>query len=84
MHVRHGQISDSTEDAMHRLVESAHADGFDDGFRAGVARAVAVIQREAGMAKGTSSDALFAAALTALHDGDVESAKRADQRRAAA
>ena len=81
-HVRDGKISDKTEDVMRRLLESAHADGFDDGYRAGIRRAVSIIQREAGAAKGSVSDAMFAAALVALHDGDAETAKRAEQRAA--
>jgi hypothetical protein len=45
MHVRDGQISGGTEEIMRKLLESAHADGYEDGYRAGIQRAVALMQQ---------------------------------------
>lgn len=70
MHVRDGQISDGTQDIMRRLLESAHADGYDDGFRAGIQHAVAIIQ--------TAGN--FDLSIKVLTTGDSNMTKRRAQR----
>ncbi len=74
MHVRHGQISDGTQDIMRRLLESTHADGYDDGYRAGIQRVVALIQQ--------AGD--FHLSVKVLTTGDNDTAERRAQRPVAA